>query len=891
MDTTQITTALTRLFEEEHERIVFWNDPEREFVGILDSLDLQDVNILQLDQLSGFEAKLRIEKDDPTGRYLLYAPSEEPDYEEDWLLDVRLYSRNFRADRASIILDQLGLANQHLRQHLADRRKFFDNKERLRKLQSVVEPDDNEADLDRKMLALVVRADQPELFNILRTLFHEFTEGEQARDLFSKVEPGEIDLDVAPQVWDQIQKFDLDKPFWQMIKSAFGYEEESPSLKNLLIRLLVTDLAHALKGDVPSAFLNLLLPKSGWANAVVCLGQWRDSTSKGSSYDRLSEEVASLLKLPDQLDGQDLDALIDVMTFLDVEKAVISQLRDRVQGTAETLAPDEIREIATRRQAGHWASPGVSGSTEIARKALHAVYDALAAAADFFGLRNEHRHGFVFDDAKAMYRAYETELFRFDQLYRHFCESADYAESEGWGVLKPLRSEVEACYSNWFVTNLALGWGKFVEPVGGESLLDTWRIEGVPNQQKFFDRLVRPRLAEAENRKAYVVISDAFRFEAAEELTRELNGKYRFEAALASQLGVLPSYTTLGMAALLPHRKLTYKPNGDILADGKPTSSMAQRNEILAANEGMAVRADELLAMKKEQGREFVNGRRVVYIYHNVVDTVGDSASSEDNTFKAVRTAITEIGDIVRYVINNLNANYVVVTADHGFLFREAAPGETDKTKLTVKPPGTVKSKKRYLLGQNLPDHDSVWHGDTATTAEAGGDMEFWIPKGANRFHFTGGAKFVHGGAMLQEIVVPVITVKHLKDKKTRGKTKTKQVTVHVLGTSHKVTTARHRFELIQMEPVSDRVKPITLNVAIYEGDEPITNVETVIFESASGDMDDRKKWVQLTLQDRLYDKKTAYRLVLRDADTGVEQESADVTIDRAFTDDFCKAD
>lgn len=887
MDTTQITAALTRLFNEEHERIVFWNDPECEFTGILDSLDIQDVNILRLDQLSEFEAKLRIEQDDPQGQYLLYAPTEEPDLEEDWLLDIRLYSRSFRADRASIILDQLGLTNQHLRQHLAKRRKFLDNKDRLRKLQSLVEANDNEADLDRKMLTVVVRAEQPEWFNIVRTLFHEFTMSEPTSDLFTQTEPGEIDLDSPPHVWDQIEKFDLAEPFWQMIRVIFGYEEEAPNLRNLLIRLLVTDFAHALKGSVPGAFLNLLLPKPGWANAVVCLGQWRDSTSKGNSYDRLSESVAELLKLPDQLHAQDLHCLVDVMTFLDVEKAVIRGLRDRVQSTVDTIATDEIREIATRRQAGHWASPGVSGSSEIARKALHAVYDALVAAADFFGLRNEHRHGFVFDDAAAMYRAYETELFRFDQLYRQFCESADFAESEGWGILKPLRSDVEACYSNWFVTNLALSWGKFIEPVAGGELLRSWRIEGVSRQQQFFDRLVRQRLAEAENRKVYVIISDAFRFEAAEELTRDLNGKYRFEASLASQLAVLPSYTALGMAALLPHRKLAYKANGDVLADGKPTSSIAQRNDILETHDGMAVKSDELLTMKKEEGREFVSERRVTYIYHNVVDSVGDSAATENHTFEAVRKAISEVGDIVRYVINNLNANYVVVTADHGFIFRETAPGETDKSKLTEKPPGTVKSKKRYLLGHNLPDHDAVWHGRTATTADADGEMEFWIPKGANRFHFAGGAKFVHGGAMLQEIVVPVITVKHLKDKKIREKTKTKPVTVHLLGTSHKITTARHRFELIQMESVSDRVKAVTLKVAVYEGDDPVTNVETVIFDSTSGNMDERKKWITLTLQERQYDKKTDYRLILRDAETGVEQESADVTIDRAFTDDF----
>ena len=66
-----------------------------------------------------------------------------------------------------------------------------------------------------------------------------------------------------------------------------------------------------------------------------------------------------------------------------------------------------------------------------------------------------------------------------------------------------------------------------------------------------------------------------------------------------------------------------------------------------------------------------------------------------------------------------------------------------------------------------------------------------------------------------------------------------------------------------------------------------MTNIETVTFDSASENMDERKKWVTLVLQDRQYDKKTPYRLVLRDAETGIEQQSVEVIIDRAFTDDF----
>jgi uncharacterized protein (TIGR02687 family) len=481
-----------------------------------------------------------------------------------------------------------------------------------------------------------------------------------------------------------------------------------------------------------------------------------------------------------------------------------------------------------------------------------------------------------------MYRAYESELYRFDQLYRHFCESADMAEAEGWGILKPLRADIEAHYVNWYLTALALAWGKFIE--SHDSLLAKWKIDEVPNQYHFYDRNVRPWLEEGENRRAFVIISDAFRYEAAQELATELNGKYRFEATLSSQLGVLPSYTALGMASLLPHTTLTYK-GIDVLADGK-SSTASERDGIVQGVGGLACKWDELMAKKKDEGREFVKDKRVVYIYHNTVDAVGDNVKTEGKTFEAVRRAVDELAALVGYIVNNLNGHHIVVTADHGFLFTESAPDETDKTKLKTKPEGTILAKKRYLLGFKLPDHEVVWHGKTNLTAGVDGDMEFWIPKGANVFHFVGGARFIHGGAMLQEIVVPVVTVKHIRGKSAQ-ETKIKQVTVQVLGTSHRITTPQHRFQLIQMEPVSERVKPITLKVAVYEGEEAVTDIQTVKFDSASANLDERKKWVNLVLKDRQYNKKTRYRLVLRDAETGIEQQSVDVIIDRAITDDF----
>ena len=869
MDVAQITEALDRVFSDEQVRVIFWNDPDGEFVGSLPDIALEGVEILKLDEVGALEVKVRIEQDDPAGRYLLYSPAAEPDYENDWLLDMRLYGRSFRADRASIILKELGLADQHLRQHLSKRRKFFDSKERLHKLTGLVSPEDSELDLDRKMLAVVAKADQPELFNILRTLFHSMT-GD-----------GAPDLGAGPPAWAQIERFELDEPFWVMVKSVFAYGEDSPTLQNLLIRLLVSDYAHQLAKELPGALQHLELPRSGTANAVVCLAQWRDSSSKNSSYDVLSAEVGARLHMPDHLRGCEVETLLDVMTFFEVEKWIVQGLLDRVTSTTDAIDPEAVGRIVDRRQAGHWISS--SSASEVQRNARRAVYEALAIAAQLLHLRNTHEAGFDSPDMTAMYKDYESSLFRFDQLYRRFCENADVAAAQGWDMLKPLREKIEACYCNGYLARIALAWGKLV----GKGLGKRWAIDGVRNQYEFFAQHVAPWLNEADNRRAFVIVSDAMRYEVAEELTGDLNGTYRVEAKLSSQLGVLPSYTALGMASLLPHSKLEYTEKGDVLADGKPTASLEQRSGILGAAGGMAVKADQLLAMKKEEGRKFIAGTRFVYIYHDEIDARGDKAATERDTFEAVRKTIRELAELVLYVVNNLNGNYVVVTADHGFLFTETAPGDPEKSKLDDKPAGTVIAKKRYLLGKDLPRHEQTWRGDTIMTAEAGGGMQFWIPKGNNCFHFTGGARFVHGGAMLQEIAVPVIKVKHLKDKGRREKTRSKHVAVQVLGTTHKITTPRHRFNLLQMEPVSERVKAVTLKVAVHEGDEPVTTIESVTFDSASSNLDERQKPVILTLGDRPYDKRTQYRLVLRDADTGIEQASLDIIIDRAITDDF----
>lgn len=865
----QILQGLRRLFEIEVARVVIWHDSSREFIEGLDDLALDGVELLRLDQVGTLEAKIRIEIGPAANRYLVYAPFDEPDPEQDWLLDIRLYGRTFRADTASILLDDLGLANHSLRAHLIARQKFLRAKDRVERLKKWVTPQDREAELDLKMLAVVTRADQPDPFAILTRLYIAMS-NESATDLFQ-----------TGKLWQDVCAFELEAPFWEIMSRSFGYAESERSLTDLLFRLLVTDFSLSVREALPQSYRHFLLPdRTLGVNAAVFLGQWRNNVAAAAAYDVLSRRAAKELKLAEHIGALGVAALGDAMTFEDIEKAILRDLRDQVVEHPQAVKLMEIRDVIQRRRDGHWASPARRSDGV---NAFRAAYDAIEAAAELMVLKADAGSAFNFATAAEAAETYQSRLYRFDQLYRQFHFSADAVELAGWDVLKALQEAVEKAYSGWFIPHLASAWGARVE---GEGLLENWNLYGLDNQHQFYDRNVRPVLEQSPRSKVYVLISDAFRYEAAEELTRELNGRYRIKAALSAMLGVLPSYTALGMASLLPHKTLAYKDNLDILVDGKSTAGLEQRSKILADYDGIAIRAEDLLAMNKDQGREFVKPWRVIYVYHDQVDAVGDKAATESKTFAAVRTAINELTSMVRFIINSLNGTTVLVTADHGFIYQDSQLEASDKSSLDEKPAGALRAKKRYLLGKSLGKHAKAWCGNTAVTATTDPAMEFWVPKGANRFHFTGGARFVHGGAMPQEILVPVISVKELEGRAAEP-TAIRKVDVSLLGSSRKIVNNVQRFEFIQNDAVSERVQPRTVLISLRDGDDLISNEFALTLASQSDKLDERKQAISLTLKAGQYEKTKSYALVLIDAESKVEVDRITFTIDLAFSNDF----
>jgi uncharacterized protein (TIGR02687 family) len=875
MDIKQVRDSLHKIFKEKDTRIVFWYDGEREFEEVIASLELDGISLIRLDKTSPLEVKMKLELDDTEGWYIVYAPFPEPDPEEDWLLDIRLYSYTFHADRASLLLNELSLKNQTLRSYLKERQSFFRSQDRLKRLQRWIMPDDTEDDIDLKMLAVLARSEHPDAFSILIKLFDSFCAD------------GGFNPHDTSKMWEDIEKHGLVQAFWKITARTFGYINDSPSLPDLIIRFLVTDLANNLKGDLPSSLRHFLLEnESQRLNASVFLSQWRTHIDHYQSYKIISNHYSKELRVEELIQHIQVEGLLEVMTFETVEQKIIKDLRDKIVNLGLEIYSDEFKEIIRKRLDGQWAGKilGVTEGTNLYRS----TYQALEIAIGLFGLRKKYDSGFSYTSAEAMFRNYTSELYLFDQYYRKFHEYADKVELGSWDVLKKLKDAVEDCYSDWFISHLALTWGSFVEKGSAWGLIKAWSLPGVRNQYNFYEGYVESVIKTTSRNRIFVIISDGLRYEAAEELTRLVNGRYRLRAKIDTMLGVLPSYTGLGMAVLLPHKTLTYKDknSSEILVDGLPASTLEQRGKILARVKGTSIKAEDLLSMNKDEGREFVKPHQVIYIYHNKIDAIGDKAASESNTFNAVSETLEYLISLTSFVINSLNGSYVIITADHGFLYIDRSPKSIDKSVLDKQPPGTLLSNNRYILGKGLGESAKVWKGSTKVTAGTEYDMEFWLPKGANRFNFIGGARYFHGGAMLQEIVVPVVTVEEMEGKEVE-KTEVRKVGVSLLGTRNKLVTNIHRFEFIQTDPVSERVKPRVLQISIRDGEELISNEETVTFDGSSSSMDERKKSVKLILKTGKFDSKKEFYLVLREAETKIEYDRIPVFIDLAFTKEF----
>ncbi|EEO1757098.1 BREX-1 system phosphatase PglZ type A [Salmonella enterica subsp. enterica serovar Typhimurium] len=847
-------------------RIVFWHDPDKRFLEELDNLELENVTLLDMTDQSQLAVKKRIEIDEPEQQFLLWFPHDAPPKEFDWLLDIRLYSTEFHADFAAITLNTLGIPQLGLREHIQRRKAFFSTK-RLSALKGLVTEQENEASLDKKMVAVIAGVKTAKTEEILFSLITQYVNQQKDDD-------SDLENTLA-----MLKRHDLEGVLWDILNQEMGYQAEHPTLENLILKLFCTDLsAQADPQKREWLEKNVLATPSGRASALAFMVTWRADRRYKEAYDYCAQQMQDALRPEDQYRLSSPYDLHECETTLSIEQTIIHALVTQLLEESTTLDREAFKKLLSERQSKYWCQT---------RQEYCAIYDALRQAERLLNLRNRHIDGFHYQDSATFWKAYCEELFRFDQAYRLFNEYALLVHSKGAMILKSLDDYIEALYSNWYLAELSRSWNKVLET---ENRMQEWRIAGVPRQQNFYNEVVKPQFNNPQIKRVFVIISDALRYEVAEELGNQINTEKRFTAELRSQLGVLPSYTQLGMAALLPHDEICYQPgSGDIVyADGLSTSGTPNRDTILKKYKGMAVKSDDLLKWKNQQGRDLIRDYEVVYIWHNTIDAMGDSASTEEKTFEACHNAVVELKDLVTRVINRLHGTRIIVTADHGFLFQQQPLSGQDKTTLQIKPDNTIKNHKRFIIGHQLPADDFCWKGKVADTAGVSDNSEFLIPKGIQRFHFSGGARFVHGGAMLQEVCVPVLQVKALQKTAAEKQPQRRPVDIVKHHPLIKLVNNIDKVSLLQTHPVGELYEPRTLNIFIVDNaNNVVSGKERICFDSDNNTMEKRVRDVTLKLIGANFNRRNEYWLILEDAQTETGYQKYPVIIDLAFQDDF----
>lgn len=144
MDTEKVWAALNQKFaaplpEFYKRRIIFWKDEGREFEDKLDEITLTNAKLIILTGKNNFEIKKLLTVDDTVSNFLVYNPFSYTDnLENDWLLNIELYSEEFYADLSSIWMDEMGLpVSPIIRSSVRGYRRFFSNKERRAKIASI----------------------------------------------------------------------------------------------------------------------------------------------------------------------------------------------------------------------------------------------------------------------------------------------------------------------------------------------------------------------------------------------------------------------------------------------------------------------------------------------------------------------------------------------------------------------------------------------------------------------------------------------------------------------------------------------------------------------------------------------------------------------------------
>ncbi|MCD8018075.1 MAG: BREX-1 system phosphatase PglZ type A [Clostridiales bacterium] len=854
----QIIDRLNAEFTGDTRKLVFWYDDNADFAEEIQDVVLDNAKVYFLRPDNQFYTKYLLEREDTTTNYLIYAPFPKPDVRENHLEDMLLYSRRFYADRSSLLCVDLGISEKY-KPVIEKYVKFFGNKERTKRFYDLEIERFNEETI---LTGLICAICQTRICSFEEALRVILTEGKMEENAYLA----------------EMEKYGLTEAFWKLCEQQFGYKGNSPAgagarlpkacsaegglshtdtdptLEKLLVTMFVTYTDKYVQAALPKAWNTFVSVKSG--NIIAFLDSLMNSALYRENYDALSDRVAAELNVDPVFAGMQAEDLVDCDTFRIIDRTIIRWLVGRLvaEDTGATLSGQDIPQICEKRMKLHFG------------KQNEDRYLMIKSACQMIGASNYHCP----DGFAGIIKNYQEKEYVFDQEYRHFYYHYDRIDDTE--DFEQLRILVENIYTNEYLSEQLPKWNK--------GLKEPNSFAELPLQRNFYTRFVRPAMEKA---RTVVIISDAMRYEVGQELFLRMKDDPKSTVKLNTALSVLPSYTRLGMAALLPHRTLTMTDDYKVLANNTLCDSLAGRQTVLQSYcaASACVQFDEIKTANKTKLRSIFTGKQVVYVYHNQIDARGDKANTEDEVFVACEEAIQEIMDLIRRISSSANTYRFLVTADHGFIYKRDKLTESDKIRLD--------SKKAFVNRRFVVARESVFDDGIQNMFMGqvlGNDDEKFVsfPVGSNVFKVSGGgANYVHGGSSPQEMLVPVIDIKM-----ERGHMETRPAQITLVSIVQKITNLIVSMDFIQSDAVTDTVKKASYRLYfVKEDDEKISNENILAADSREKDATKRMTRLRFTFKNQKYDRTRQYYLVACDESTGLEAWRHPVIIDLAFGDDF----
>jgi len=872
MDAEKIIQELNSMFAEPlpefyKRRIIFWHDEDREFTDKLDEITLTDAKFVALTGDNNFYVKKLLNADDTASNYLVYSPLTYEDEEDNWLLDMELYSEEFRADLISIWMDEMGVPQSPaLRKGFKTYRKFFNAQARRNKFKTLETPN-TPAQLQLCIMAALAG---------LKTA--------KPNAIMKAVLAAGLDMG-SNAVWQEFVSYGIDEAFWRMVAQGTGYQDANANLKALAAHMFLTASTRTMRQEF-FAGLEDFISSAHQAYCYDFVADWLHSGEKeslpgrengpGHSMDicEIAEYVESELRLPQRFMKLQVIDLMDTEVFPCVNEVILIKLMTEISD--HIIDADTITQTVEKRRTCVWYDD------------VKNYYDGILQIAKMQSFFKEHSSGFHTVEPKKIWKEYTEEYYIMDTWYREFHKS--YSESlknyhaELSDLFTHVMEKVEGLYTNWFLGQLGANWSNAC----ADNLRDYGRVLEVPRQTDFY----RSKVAASDSR-VYVIISDAMRYEVAASLAERLRRKTQAKVELKSMQGIFPTVTKFGMAALLPHKKLSVELKTGkterlaVLADGQSTESNNRDKLLKAADSAsVALKYKDIISMKRAERKALVRGMNVVYIYH---DTIDEAGHLEKSIFGACDEAIEELENIVRIITNEWGGANVLITSDHGFLYTYSPLTEEDKVDKTTESDQDVEIGRRYAIMQQDAQPQYLLpvkflNGDTGYTAFAPGESVRIKMKG-------GGLNFVHGGISLQEMVVPVIEYHFLRNqsseyKKNKSKYDTKPVQVALLSSTRKISNMVFALSFYQKDAVGGNREAATYQLYFTDSSGmTISDVVKIIADKTSDNGQERIFRRSFNLRPLKYSSTGDYYLVIVD-ENGLEVQREEFQIDIAFVAD-----